>query len=69
MGQEMLVSLAQLAYNLVMRAKEWLAELEPGLTTYRVQRWVRDLFAIAGQIVFEANRIIKVQLNRRNRLA
>ncbi len=73
MGQEMLVLLAQLAHNLVVWAKGWLAQIEPQaeaeLTTFGVQRWVRDIFAIAGQVVFEANRIVKVQLNQRNRLA
>jgi hypothetical protein len=69
MGQEMLVLLAQLAHNLVVWAKEWLAELEPELATFGIQRWVRDLFAIAGALVFEAGRIVKVQLNHRNSLA
>ncbi len=69
MGQEMLVLLAQLAHNLVVWAKGWLAESEPELATFGVQRWVRDLFGIAGAVVFEAGRIVKVQLNQRNRLA
>ncbi len=68
-GQEMLVLLAQLAHNLVVWAKGWLAELEPELASFGVQRWVRDIFAIAGLVVFEAKRIVKVQLNQRNRLA
>ena len=69
MGQEMLVLLAQLAHNLVEWAKRWLAQLEPQLAAFGIQRWVRDIFAIAGTIVFEANRIVKVQLNKRNQLA
>jgi hypothetical protein len=69
MGQEMLVLLAQLAHNLVVWAKGWLEELEPELAAFGIQRWVRDIFAIAGQVIFEANRIVKVQLNQRNRLA
>jgi hypothetical protein len=68
MGQEMLVLLAQLAHNLVEWAKGWLAELEPELATFGIQRWVRDIFSIAGLVVFEANRIVKVRLNQRNRL-
>jgi hypothetical protein len=68
-GQEMLVLLAQLAHNLVTWTKGWLAALEPELETFGVQRWVRDLFAIAGQVVFELGRIVKVHLNQRNRLA
>ena len=68
-GQEMLVLLAQLAHNLVEWTKGWLAELEPQLAAFGIQRWVRDIFAIAGKIVFEANRIVKVQLNQRNSLA
>ncbi len=65
----MLVLLAQLAHNLVMWAKGWLAELEPELESFGVQWWVRDLFGIAGQAVFKAGRIVKVQLNQRNLLA
>ena len=34
-----------------------------------MQRWVRDLLAIAGQITFELGRIVKVHLNQRNSLA
>lgn len=67
-GQETLVLLAQLAHNLVEWAKGWLAELAPELATFGIQRWVRDIFAIAGQVIFKANRIVKVQLNQRNRL-
>lgn len=69
MGQEMLVLLAQLAHNLVVWAKGWLAELEPELAPFGVQRLVRDLFGIAGQVVFQGGRIVKVQLNQRNRMA
>ena len=63
MGQEMLVLLAQLAHNLVVWAKGRLAELEPELASFGVQRWVRDLFAIAGAVVFHSGRLVKVQLN------
>ena len=66
MGQEMLVLLAQLAHNLVEWAKGWLAEFVPELATFGVQRLVRDLFAIAGQLYFDAERLVKVQLNQRN---
>lgn len=69
MGQEMLVLLAQLAHNLVVWAKGWLAELSPELESFGVQRLVRDLFAIAGAVVFASGRLVKVQLNQRNRLA
>ena len=68
-GQEILVLLAQLAHNLVEWAKGWLAQLEPQLATFGIQRWVRDLFSIAGAVVFETGRIVKVRLNQRNRLA
>jgi hypothetical protein len=69
MGQEMLVLLAQLAHNLVVWARGWLAELEPELANFGIQRWVRDLFVIAGTVVFRGGRLVKVQLNQRNRLA
>ena len=69
MGQEMLILLAHLAHNLVVWAKGWLVELEPALAPFGVQRVVRDLFAIAGQVIFQGGRIVKVQLNQQNRLA
>jgi hypothetical protein len=69
MGQEMLVLLAQLGHNLVEWAKGWLAALEVELASFGVQRWVRDLFAIAGEVVFLAGRIVKVRLSQRNQLA
>jgi hypothetical protein len=65
----MLVLLAQLAHNLVVWAKRWLVELEPELARFGVQRLVRDLFAIAGAMVFASGRLVKVQLNQHNRLA
>ena len=68
-GQEMLVLLAQLAHNLVMSTKGWLAALKPELETFGVQRLVRDLFAIGGAVTFKLGRIVKVQLNQRNSLA
>lgn len=68
-GQEMLVLLAQLAHNLVVWAKGWLAKFEPELAPFGVHRVVRDLFGMAGQVVFQGGRIVKVQLNQRNRLA
>lgn len=68
MGQEILVLLAQLAHNLVEWAKGWLAQSEPQLATFGIQRWVRDLFSIAGAVIFETGRIVKVRFNQRNRL-
>jgi hypothetical protein len=69
MGQEMLVLLAQLAHNLVIWAKGWLSKLAPQLHSYGVQRWVRDLLAMAGQVEFKAGRIVKVRLTKRHSLA
>lgn len=69
MGQEMEVLLAQLAHNLVMWAKGWLLKLAPELAGYGVERWVRDLLAIAGQVIFQGGRIVKVRLSQRNSLA
>jgi hypothetical protein len=69
MGQEMLVLLAQLAHNLVVWAKGWLTELSPELESFGVQRLVRDLFAIAAQVLYHSGRLVKVQLNQSNSLA
>lgn len=72
-GQEILILLAQLAHNLVMWAKDWLElelKVEEGsLAGYYLQRLVRDLLTIAGQVVFRAGQIVKVRMNGRNHLA
>jgi hypothetical protein len=47
-GQQMVMLLGQLAHNVVVWAKRWLAEEAPKLRRYGVQRMVRDVLAVSG---------------------
>jgi hypothetical protein len=47
-GQQMVMLLGQLAHNVVVWAKRWLAGDAPKLKRYGVQRVVRDVLAVSG---------------------
>lgn len=49
-GQELLILLAELAHNLVIWSRDHLAAVDPRFRHYGVQRIVRDLFQISGQV-------------------
>lgn len=59
-AQEMLVLLAQLAHNLTIWTRNALARSAPALAHYGIQRMVRDVFHIPGQVRFDA--VGKVQI-------
>lgn len=67
-AQEMLLGLGQLAHNVIIWAKAWLAA--PQLQGYGILRMVRDVFHVNGLLLFDASgRMLQVILNRRSRLA
>lgn len=69
-AQEMLVLLAQLAHNFVIWTRNDLAQVDPRLGKYGIQRIVRDALQIPGSVTFnEAGNIQKVTLNERHPLA
>ena len=47
-GQQMVALLGQLAHNVVVWAKRWLAAEAPKLKRYGVQRMVRDVLTVSG---------------------
>jgi hypothetical protein len=49
-AQEMLVLLAQLAHNLIIWSRNRLAAVAPRFRKFGIQRTVRDLFQISGQV-------------------
>ncbi|HSL69115.1 MAG TPA: transposase, partial [Longimicrobiales bacterium] len=53
-AQEMLVLLAQLAHNLTIWTRNALATVAPRLAPYGIQRMVRDVYRIPGQLRFDA---------------
>lgn len=64
-AQEMLVLLAQLAYNLTVWVRNLLAEQAPKLQDHGLLRMVRDVFQIDGCIHWDAQgRILAIKLNK-----
>jgi Transposase DDE domain group 1 len=69
-AQEMLVLLAQLAHNFVIWARNDLAEADPRLGKFGIQRTVRDALQIPGSVMLsESGQIEQITLNGRHPLA
>jgi hypothetical protein len=68
-AQEMLVLLAQLAHNLVIWTRNALARSAPGLARYGIQRMVRDVLRIPGQVRFDAVGKVQITLSENHPLA
>ena len=69
-AQEMLVLLAQLAYNLLSWTRNHLVVHHPRLRSFGPLRMVRDLFQIAGKLRLDAQgRILEITLNDAHALA
>jgi len=66
-AQEMLVLLAQLAYNLLTWVRVRLAPTRPSLQAYGPLRMVRDLFHIPGKLLLDAQgHVLEVVLSDRH---
>jgi hypothetical protein len=64
-AQEMLVLLAQLAYNLVVWVRNLLAKQSPKLSGFGLARMIRDIFQIDGSLCWDAQgRILAIMLNK-----
>ena len=69
-AQEMLVLLAQLAYNLTTWTRNLLARHSQPLRKYGILRMVRDVFHISGKVKLDAQgRILEITLNKQHALA
>lgn len=69
-AQEMLVLLAQLAYNLIIWTRNLLAGPSPKLRRFGLLRMVRDIFHIEGRVQIDADgHILKITLNQADELA
>lgn len=69
-AQEMLLLLAQLAYNLTAWTRNGLAACQPTLRQFGMLRMVRDAFHIPGTIAFDTHgHIVAVTLNQAHALA
>lgn len=52
-AQQIVVLLAMLAHNVIVWARQWLAECAPQLNHYGILRMVRDVFTMRGRIQFD----------------
>ena len=69
-AQEMLLLLAQLAYNLIAWMRNGLAASRAKMRGFGMLRMVRDAFHISGRITFDAqDHIIQISLNQAHDLA
>ena len=69
-AQQMLMLLAVLAHNAVIWTKRWLTPQTSKLSSFGIQRIVRDLFHISGLVEFDREgMIIRITLNQSSRLA
>ena len=69
-AQEMLLLLAQLAHNLIIWARNFLAERAERLGKFGILRMVRDVFQIPGCVEFDAQgRVRSIVLNEKHPLA
>ena len=69
-AQEILVLLAQLAYNLTGWVQNELAQYSSKIASFGTLRMVRDAFQIPGKIEFDANgNIVAITLNQIHKLA
>ena len=69
-GQEMLLLLGQLAYNLTAWVRNGLAYCQAKLRQFGMLRMVRDAFHISGRIIFDTHEhIVQISLNQGHDLA
>ncbi len=69
-AQEMLVYLAELAFNLITWVRLELSRVWSGLTDYGMLRMVRDLFQIVGKVrTDDQGQLLLIRLNRDHPLA
>jgi hypothetical protein len=69
-AQQMLLLLAQLAYNITVWVRSLLAQHSPLLASFGMVRMIRDAFQISGKILSDENgNLILIVLNQSHKLA
>jgi hypothetical protein len=63
-AQQLLMMLAQLAHNVIVWSKSWIATQVEKITRIGIKRMVRDIFQVTGKVEFDTdNRIVRIVLN------
>lgn len=63
-AQKMVVLLVELAHNILMWARSWLAERAPRLHQYGIVRLIQQVWAIPGRVKLTDKGVVRVRLRR-----
>ncbi len=63
-AQKVVILLMQLAHNVLIWAREWLAPHAPRLHTYGIVRLIREVWAIPGRIKLAEQAVVRVRLRQ-----
>jgi hypothetical protein len=63
-AQKIVILLMQLAHNVLIWAREWLAPQAPHLHTYGIVRLIREVWAIPGHIKLTEQGVLRIRLRR-----
>jgi hypothetical protein len=63
-AQQMVVLLIQLAHNVLIWARQWLAKSAPRLRQYGIVRLIQEVWAIPGRIKLSDKGVQRVRLRR-----
>jgi Transposase DDE domain group 1 len=64
-AQEGLILLTDLAHNLIAWSQQWMAFDKP-IHSFGTTRFIDDVLAIPGELIFNQGRLVKVKLNERH---
>ncbi len=68
-AQQILVALTQLAHNVLIWARRWLAARAPRVRAFGIKRLVRDVFGVHGTVESGGGQVLAVTLNQVDPLA
>jgi hypothetical protein len=61
-AQRLVVLLGQLAHNVLIWARRWLAQVAPRLRHFGIVRLVQEVWAVPGRVKLIADRVVRVRL-------
>ena len=68
-AQTIVVLLVELAHNVLIWARDWLAQAAPRLRTYGIVRLVQEVWAVPGRVKLVGEEMLRVRLRRLHPLA
>lgn len=68
-AQTVVVLLVELAHNVLVWARDWLAQAAPRLRGYGIVRLVQEVWAVPGRVTLSGKQVQRVRLRRLHPLA